>query len=118
MFKSSFTSLALDVHDTINDRFTKFEEKLLASQNRGLSHGPTPTAPVGATASTHTVTDDPAATFTTPGPAPASTPAPAPASTPAPSRSRAPVSSRTGGHPETGGPANAAKKSSKSKVTK
>ncbi|CAH8354084.1 unnamed protein product [Eruca vesicaria subsp. sativa] len=45
MFKSSFTSLALDVHDTINDRFTIFEEKLLASQNRGLSHGPTPTAP-------------------------------------------------------------------------
>ncbi|KAG2278505.1 hypothetical protein Bca52824_061060 [Brassica carinata] len=35
MFNSSFTALGLEVHEIIEDRFTKLEEKILSSQTQG-----------------------------------------------------------------------------------
>ncbi|KAG2330877.1 hypothetical protein Bca52824_002057 [Brassica carinata] len=127
MFKSSLTALGLEVHDMIDDRVAKLEDKLLSSQNQG-----------GALAYTHSHGD--VLTFTqTSGPVPASGHAPtsthdavsdynrappptmmsAPTSAPAPTtkRSRASAPSRTQGPTpsHTGGPVNTAKTRSQTK---
>ncbi|KAF8102770.1 hypothetical protein N665_0195s0007 [Sinapis alba] len=80
LLKSSFASLALEVREIIDARFTKFEEMVLSSQTPCPSRAPAPA--------------------NTPGAAPACTDAPAPSppdDVPAssPSRSRAPASSRS-----------------------
>ncbi|CAN7130104.1 unnamed protein product [Brassica rapa subsp. narinosa] len=126
MFNSSFTALGLEVREIIEDRFTKLEEKILSSQTQG-----------GAPANTQTRGTDPfwtpsaaAAAATAPAsvsgrpPAPtrASTEAPASVSTRglAPSRSAAsaPYRSRASATAHNGGPANAAKTRSQTKVNK
>ncbi|CAH8357521.1 unnamed protein product [Eruca vesicaria subsp. sativa] len=80
MFKSSFTSLALDVRDIIEDRFTKLEEKILSCQTHGAAPASTEiptTSPVFTKAPASNFTRAPAHT-STPTPVTADTRAPAP----------------------------------------
>ncbi|KAJ4880809.1 hypothetical protein Rs2_37864 [Raphanus sativus] len=129
MFKSSFTSLALEVRDIIEDRFTKLEEKLLSSQKTGPSPAPTPShTPGPVLASTDAPTTVAASTFDLTS---ASTRTGAPQKTsraPASSRGRGSASSRGRGSASTrsresapshtGAPADAAKTRSQTKVNK
>ncbi|CAF2077873.1 unnamed protein product [Brassica napus] len=120
MFNSSFTALELEVREVIEDRFIKLEEKILSSQTQG-----------GAPANTQTRGADPFWTPSAaiapasvsargPAPTPASTEAPASVSTSglAPSRSEAsaPYHNRASATVHTGGPANAAKTRSQTKL--
>ncbi|KAL0751974.1 hypothetical protein Bca101_033977 [Brassica carinata] len=120
MLKSSVTALALEVRDIVDDRFAKLEDKLLSSQTPGGAPADTQTQG-GARGADPFYTPSAAAAPTlasTKAPAPTSTRAPVPTPTStrttvtAPSRSRAPATSQTGG------PANAAKTRSQTKVSK
>lgn len=133
MFKSSFTALRFEVREIIEDRFAKLEEKVISSLTQGgapaysQSRGaPDSSQSRGADpAYTHSHAADPPSTE-----APTSVPtrarAPTLASThtsahvPTTSRSQASGPSRSRGPAPspTGGPANAAKTRSQSKVNK
>jgi len=119
MFNSSFTALGLELREVIEDRFIKLEEKILSSQTQG-----------GAPANTQTRGADPfwtpsvAAAATAPASVSARAPAPTPASVstsglaPSHSAASAPYRSRASATAHTGGPANAAKTRSQTKVNK
>ncbi|CAN6904017.1 unnamed protein product [Brassica oleracea] len=140
MFKSSFTALGLEVHDLIEDRFTKLEQAILSSQTQvGVpaytqTHGVAPAythTPAAATTSTQAHGAAPAythtsATATTSTQAPGldstlaltTTPASTHASAPAPTTSRSRASRNKALIPShTGGPANVAKTRSQTKDT-
>ena len=122
MFNSSFTALGLEVREVIEYRFIKLEEKILSSQTQGGAPANTQTrgadpfwTPSAATA--------PASVFgRAPAPTLASTEAPASVSTrgldPSRSAASAPYRSRASATAHTGGPANAAKTRSQTKVNK
>ncbi|CAN6906779.1 unnamed protein product [Brassica oleracea] len=131
MFNSSFTALGLEVCEFIKDRFIKLEEKILSSQTqggapantqtRGADPFWTPSAAAAATASVPTEAP-PSVSARSPAPTPASTKAPASVSTcglaPSHSAASAPSRSRASATAHTGGPANAAKTRSQTKVNK
>ncbi|CAN7110561.1 unnamed protein product [Brassica rapa subsp. narinosa] len=130
MFNSSFTALGLEVREIIEDRFTKLEEKILSSQTQGGAPANTQTrgtdpfwTPSAAAAGAAAAATAPASVSgRPPAPTRASTEAPASVSTPglAPSRSAAsaPYRSRASATAHNGGPANAAKTRSQTKVNK
>nr|VDD57098.1 unnamed protein product [Brassica oleracea] len=141
MFKSSFTALGLEVHDLIEDRFTKLEQTILSSQTQvGVpaytqTHGVAPAYThtlAAATTSTQAHGAAPAYTHTSVAAttstqdhgsdstlAPTTTPASTHASAPAPTTSRSRASRNKALIPShTGGPANAAKTRSQTKVNK
>uniref|UniRef100_A0A0D3BHH7 Ubiquitin-like protease family profile domain-containing protein n=1 Tax=Brassica oleracea var. oleracea TaxID=109376 RepID=A0A0D3BHH7_BRAOL len=117
MFNSSFTALGLELREVIEDRFIKLEEKILSSQTQG-----------SAPANTQTRGADPfwtpsvAAAATAPASVSARAPAPTPASVstsglaPSCSAASAPYRSRASATAHTGGPANAAKTRSQTKI--
>ncbi|XP_033129645.1 uncharacterized protein LOC103873337 [Brassica rapa] len=130
MFNSSFTALGLEVREIIEDRFTKLEEKILSSQTQGGAPANTQTrgtdpfwTPSAAAAGAAAAATAPASVSgRPPAPTRASTEAPASVSTRglAPSRSAAsaPYRSRASATAHNGGPANAAKTRSQTKVNK
>ncbi|CAH8337673.1 unnamed protein product [Eruca vesicaria subsp. sativa] len=124
MFKSSFIELEKLLVQTMEDRNTRFEEKVMSllmtrvmGPDAALGVPASPfTAPVVTFTAPSAVFTAPAAAFTTPTPDPAQSTAPftAPAAafttpTPAPTQSTAPAASRKGAPSTIGGPANAAK---------